>query len=86
MNGRLGEVTSGAQAVLSDLYDAFGHRVVKNGLGGAATIDQYDETGHLLEEASGAGAAKIGWWLRSMSVNAWLEFSVPSDDPLAGRP
>ncbi len=53
--GRLAAATQGSQRLAQYSYDAFGHRLVKQGT--VTTIYQFDQQGRLLEESNGQGAA-----------------------------
>ena len=62
-DGRLATVTRNALPEASYGYDAFGRRVLKTA-GGVTTHFMHDSDGHLLAEATGAGATTTEWlWL-----------------------
>jgi len=56
---RLATANAGTSQVLQYTYDAFGKRIVK--LGSATTLFQYDQSGDLLEQADGTGAAQVDY-------------------------
>ena len=58
---RLARVLSGGQQTMQYSYDAFGQRLVKIGTATATTLSQYDQGGHLLEQADGSGNAQVDY-------------------------
>ena len=58
---RLARVLSGGQQTMQYSYDAFGQRLVKIGTATGTTLSQYDQGGHLLEQADGSGNAQVDY-------------------------
>ena len=56
---RIATAKAGGGNLLQYTYDAFGQRVVK--LSSATTLFQYDQSGHLLEQADGTGSAQVDY-------------------------
>ena len=58
---RLATTNAGSSPLTQYTYDGFGQRVIKIGQSTATTLFQYDQAGHLLEQADGTATAQADY-------------------------